>query len=134
MNGTKRQNSGFSETPQPGYDPSQDRSSAALARRERVKLGDGGRFVIPAAMREEMGVKPGDTLVLELQDGELKVLGRAAIMARIKRVQELFRGSVPEGTSVVDEFLAERREEARREDERLERLHREGVALKEGKK
>ena len=115
MNGTKRRESGFSETPQPGYD--HDNPSPALARRERVKLGDGGRFVIPAAMREEMGVRPGDTLVLELQDGELKVLGRAAIMARIKRVQEMFRGSVPKEESVVDELIAERREEARRETE-----------------
>ena len=31
---------------------------------EKLKIGEGGRFVIPAAMREAMRVKPGDDLIL----------------------------------------------------------------------
>jgi AbrB family looped-hinge helix DNA binding protein len=32
----------------------------------RTKLVDGGRVIVPAAMRKAMGVKSGDTLVLEV--------------------------------------------------------------------
>src|SRR5207248_1536702 len=35
-----------------------------------VKLGEGGRVVIPAEYRKALGVKPGDDIVLRLQDGE----------------------------------------------------------------
>ena len=37
----------------------------------RATVGEGGRLVIPAEMRRGMGVKPGDTLILKVSDGEL---------------------------------------------------------------
>ncbi|MBY0460632.1 MAG: AbrB/MazE/SpoVT family DNA-binding domain-containing protein, partial [Gemmataceae bacterium] len=36
---------------------------------EHVTLGENGRLVIPAAMRKEIGIQPGDTVVLE-SDGD----------------------------------------------------------------
>ena len=95
---------------------------------DRVKLGEGGRLVIPAAMREALGVKPGDEMALEFVDGELRV---KSYMAVIRELQEEFSKLVPAGTDVVGDFLLERRDEQKRADERLDRLHAEGMRLKD---
>ena len=74
---------------------------------ERVKLGEAGRLVIPAALRQQMGIKPGDELLLRVdEDGELKVIGR---MQAIRRFQEYAQQFKKPGESVVDEFIAEKR-------------------------
>lgn len=78
-----------------------------------VTIGPGGRIVIPAAFRKAMGVEESDDVVLHLVDKELHVMSRAAA---IKQVQELIAQYAPEGVSLVDELLAERRREAARED------------------
>lgn len=96
---------------------------------DRVKLGEGGRLVIPAAMREALGVKPGDDMALEFVDGELRV---KSYMALIRELQEEFSKLVPAGTDVVGDFLQERRDEQKRADECLDRLHAEGMRLKDG--
>ena len=97
---------------------------------ERVKIGEAGRLVIPAAMREALGIKPADTVTLVLENGELRVL---TIAAAIKNVQALARKYVVNSLAAEDEtdaFLAERRKDQKRADERLDRLHTEGVAAK----
>ncbi|MET3582199.1 bifunctional DNA-binding transcriptional regulator/antitoxin component of YhaV-PrlF toxin-antitoxin module [Mesorhizobium robiniae] len=100
------------------------------AKRERIKLGEGGRFVIPAAMREEMGVRPGEDLILHVENGELRV---RSWLRNLRRVQADLSALKKPEESVVDEFLKERREEQRRSDKRLDRLHAEGTARKEAK-
>jgi AbrB family looped-hinge helix DNA binding protein len=100
------------------------------AKRERVRLGEGGRFVIPAAMREEMGVKPGEDLILHVENGELRV---RSWLQNLRRVQAELSALKKPGESVVDEFLKERREEQRRSDKRLDRLHALGMARKAAK-
>lgn len=123
---------GFGESPQAGY-ASEIREFLQRKRPlyERVKLGDGGRIVIPAAMREEMGVKPGDVLIAYVEDGELRV---RSWLKNLRRIQAELSALKKPGESVVDEFLEERREEQRRSDERFDRLHAEGMAMKRGSK
>jgi AbrB family looped-hinge helix DNA binding protein len=93
---------------------------------DKVKLGEGGRLVIPAAMREALGVKPGDEMALEVVDGELLVKSYLSV---IKEIQARVQALVPPGVDIVEDFLAERREE-QRSDERFDRLHREGMAMR----
>ncbi len=78
----------------------------------RVEVGEKGRLVIPAAMREELGIKPGDSVELRIEDHELRISTRRA---RIRRAQERVRLFVPEGVSLADELIAERREAAKHE-------------------
>ena len=74
---------------------------------QTVKIIEGGKLVIPAAMRRAMGVERGDTVVVELlPEGELRV---RSLAAAVKRAQALVRGFVKGETSPVDELLAERR-------------------------
>ncbi len=77
-------------------------------------MGPQGRVVIPAALRRELGLRPGDRLLARVEDGQIVLETREAIMARIKA---RFAAAVPPGVSLVDELIAERRAEARREEE-----------------
>jgi AbrB family looped-hinge helix DNA binding protein len=80
----------------------------------RAKVNDKGRLVIPAPFREALGIKPGDVVFLELVDDQIRVL---TFDARLKRTQERLRQFVPPGVSMVDELIAERRREARKDED-----------------
>lgn len=105
MAGIKRRE-GFNEEGQPPYEAtSREEMFKNPAPRERIRLGAGGRFVIPASMRTAMGVRPGDTLIVHIEDGELRVI---SARNALRRVQEHMSRYKKAGESVVDEFLAER--------------------------
>ncbi|WP_309084057.1 AbrB/MazE/SpoVT family DNA-binding domain-containing protein [Chelativorans sp.] len=89
-------------------------SEALGSLKGKVQVGAGGRVVIPAEMRSAMGVAEGDTLHARVIDGELRLMSQPTAL---RRAQELVRRYIPEGTKLVDELIAERRAEARREDE-----------------
>lgn len=82
-----------------------------------VKLSEGGRVVIPAEVRRALEVQEGDSLVLDVKDGEIRLYSRRE---QLRRAQALFqRYFPPGGVSLVDELIAERRAEAAREDDEL---------------
>lgn len=81
----------------------------------KLQVGPGGRIVIPASVREAMGIDDGATLFCRFERGEL-TLGTAQTV--LGRVQTLVRQHVPEGVSLVDDLLADRRQEAAAEDPR----------------
>lgn len=77
---------------------------------EVTKLTDGNRVVIPSKIRKGLGLRVGDALTLVLQNnGEVRLLTQAEA---IRQAQQLVRQHVPAERSLVDELLAERREEA----------------------
>lgn len=66
-----------------------------------------GRAVIPAALREQLGLKDGDQLIWTARDGELVVTTRRA---QLLKAQALFQTFVPKDSpSLADELIAERR-------------------------
>lgn len=73
------------------------------------RLGEGGRLVIPVEYRRALGVEVGDELVLTLEDGSLRV---TTPREAIRRAQALVRSYVPEGRSLSDELIADRRRES----------------------
>jgi AbrB family looped-hinge helix DNA binding protein len=74
-------------------------------------IREGGRLVIPAAYRKALGLKPGDEVLLSLEDGEIRVVSTRQAVAR---AQTLVRRYIPEGRSLSEELIKERREEAAR--------------------
>lgn len=72
-----------------------------------------GRTVIPAALREQLGIKDGDQLIWEVRDGELLVTTR---VAQLRRAQALIHRYVPESVSLADELIGERRVDQTKED------------------
>ncbi|WP_420910695.1 AbrB/MazE/SpoVT family DNA-binding domain-containing protein [Qipengyuania spongiae] len=77
------------------------------------RLAAGGRLVVPATLREALGVKPGDQLFMKVADGMLQVWSQQQAIIRAQaRLRDLTGGK----RSLVDELLAERRAEAAGED------------------
>jgi AbrB family looped-hinge helix DNA binding protein len=78
----------------------------------RLRINENGRVVIPAAFRKALGINPGDEVILRLEDDELRI---TTMKKRIARAQAHARRHLKPGVSIVDEFIAERREAAKRE-------------------
>jgi AbrB family looped-hinge helix DNA binding protein len=77
----------------------------------KTKIREGGRLVIPAEYRRALGLKPGDEVLLSLEDGEIRVVSTRQAVAR---AQTLLRRYIPKGRSLSEELIKERREEAAR--------------------
>jgi antitoxin PrlF len=79
---------------------------------QRGKLVSGGRLQIPADIRRALGLNDGDAVTMEVVNGELHVRSYRETLARVR---ERLRPYVPEGVSLVDELIAERRAAAEKE-------------------
>ncbi len=75
----------------------------------KTKLAEGGRIVIPPEYRQALGLRIGDEVILRLEDGTLRLF---TPRQAIEHVQELLRPYLPQGRSLSDELIAERRLEA----------------------
>ena len=85
---------------------------------ETVILGESGRIVLPVAIRNEFGLKTGDRLTVIASEGGIRILSMKMAIDELRASIIAQRGSL-EG--ILDEFLAEKHEEARREQEEAER-------------
>ena len=106
--------SGFMETqlsqPLPEQEATPEDSVPVLV---RTAIGPGGRVVIPAAYRRALEVDEGDYIVMQMDGDELRVVNDEK---EFERVQKMIASYVPEGVSLVDELIAERRREAAAEE------------------
>lgn len=76
------------------------------------KMVEGGRIVVPAAVRKSMGLTEGDAVFMELHGDELRI--RPARSA-LRRIQAKLRAFAPKSGLVSEELISERRAEAERE-------------------
>jgi AbrB family looped-hinge helix DNA binding protein len=81
---------------------------------ETVILGESGRIVLPASIRKEFGLKPGDRLTVSSSEDGIRILNRRMALESLRAAIIAKRGSLK---GLLEEFLEERREEARREHE-----------------
>lgn len=77
-----------------------------------ARLGESGRLVIPASCRKAMGVKPGDDVMLRVEDGELRIL---SVEKAVQRAKDTVKRYAKGQSSLADQLIAERREESRRD-------------------
>lgn len=83
-----------------------------------TRISENGRIVIPAAMREKLGLKGGDVVLLTFEKDRMIVQSQ---QAAIRKTQQELRALVGPDRCLSDELIAERREEARREMAEFER-------------
>ena len=75
------------------------------------KVDSAARVLIPAPLREKLGVRPGATVIItEGRAGRIVLESR---MAAVREAQEYFCSIAPPTEVWSDELIAERREEAR---------------------
>lgn len=78
----------------------------------RVRVDSAGRIVIPADLRDQLGIEPGHDLILS---GDGHGIHLQTFDQTVRAAQEAFAPYRVPGVSVVDELIRDRREEARRE-------------------
>ena len=83
-----------------------------MAEQTRMRVGQNGRMVIPAAFRKAMGIEVGDEILLRMEDDELRITTQ---QRRIRRAQRRAQRYLKPGASLVEELFSERREVARNE-------------------
>jgi AbrB family looped-hinge helix DNA binding protein len=77
----------------------------------QTRMSKEGRVLIPAAVREELGLSENEPLSIYVQDGEVRIVSR---VHAVRQMQQRMAKYKKPGESVVDELLKERREEAKR--------------------
>jgi AbrB family looped-hinge helix DNA binding protein len=78
----------------------------------KTKVGQSGSIVIPTEYRRKLGLEAGDEIIMHLGEEGLRLYTPAQAVAR---AQALVRRYVPEGRSLSEELISERRSEAERE-------------------
>ncbi len=75
---------------------------------QRIKIGEGGRVIIPAPYRKAMGVHAGDELIIRMHEGEIRLFGQSEALKRlraaVKRTEQI--------DNPVEDFLAFRRQDS----------------------
>jgi AbrB family looped-hinge helix DNA binding protein len=78
----------------------------------RARLNESGRVVLPKEIREFLGAGPGDVLFFTEDGDGVRIETQKQ---RLKKIQARIMSLVGPGRSLVDELIAERREEFRKE-------------------
>jgi AbrB family looped-hinge helix DNA binding protein len=77
-----------------------------------VKLGAGGRIVVPANFRKALGIAEGDDVILSLGENGLHLM---TVPQSVRRAQQLVKRYVKGKRRLSKELIRDRRKEAARE-------------------
>lgn len=86
-----------------------------MQQEHRVRIGEGGRVIIPAPYRRAMGVQPGDELIIHMYDGELRLFSQAEALKRLRAAVKPAHGKARESKASAnrtDDFLAFRKKDS----------------------
>src|SRR5208283_1770296 len=78
-----------------------------------ARVSTKGQLVIPAAIREELGIEPGTRVAIHREGGRV-ILDPQSLEAKLRRIDEMC-GYTAGGPSMTDALLEERRRERERE-------------------
>lgn len=79
----------------------------------RVQIDQHGRLLFPSKIRKQYNFKSGDVFIIRKIDDNVVLVSLDKI---IKDAQALFKANNPEKKNVVDDFLQERKEQAKLEE------------------
>jgi len=78
-----------------------------------VSVSTKGQFVIPASIREALGIEPGTRVAVRVDGGQI-ILDPQSVAAKLRRIKSM-RGYTAGGPSGTDILLEDRRIERERE-------------------
>ncbi|HUA92313.1 MAG TPA: AbrB/MazE/SpoVT family DNA-binding domain-containing protein [Terracidiphilus sp.] len=78
-----------------------------------VTVSSKGQMVIPASIRDELGIVPGTRISLQVEGGRV-ILDPQSQAAKLRRIEQM-RGYTAGGPSMADALLEERKRERERE-------------------
>ena len=76
----------------------------------KATVGEDGKIALPTEYRQLLGLQTGDEVILRLEEGSVRIL---MTNAAIRQAQALVRQYVPEGRSLSQELIEQRREDSR---------------------
>ena len=79
----------------------------------RVRVEADGYVLLPKEFYRALGLNESEPIVAALEEDSIRLM---SVPVAVKRAQAIVRRFVPPGVSLVDELIAERRAEAKRED------------------
>lgn len=79
----------------------------------KVKIEGDGRVRLPPALLQAAGIKENESAVISIEGDTIQLM---SLSASVRRAQDAVRRFVPRDVSLVDELIAERRDEVRREN------------------
>ena len=82
-----------------------------------IRMSPNGRLSIPAKQRKALGLENGGMVVSTLDNGELRIRPIAAVLAE---VQAMVAPYLKASGDTVDQFIADKRAEAAREEKELQ--------------
>jgi AbrB family looped-hinge helix DNA binding protein len=84
------------------------RSETTVRRQWAARVGGGGRVVIPADLRQTLGVRAGDVVVFESNGEGVRLRPQAEML---RELQDKYRRRWRKPAFSVDAFLAQRKAE-----------------------
>ena len=78
-----------------------------------AELYQGGRITIPKIIRQQFHMEGGDQVTFRIENNKLTILTEKQLL---EEARAALRADVPADYSLVDEFIAERRAEAAKEN------------------
>lgn len=85
-----------------------------------LEVRKGGRITIPIHVREHFGLNEGDKLVMHIDDEDIRLQTQQQALDEARAL--IHQHTNGKGLGSVEDFLRERREEAKREDAKLGRF------------
>jgi bifunctional DNA-binding transcriptional regulator/antitoxin component of YhaV-PrlF toxin-antitoxin module len=82
-----------------------------------IRMSPNGRLSIPAKQRKALGLENGGMVVSTLDNGELRIRPIAAVLAE---VQAMVAPYLRASGDTVDQFIADKRAEAARDEQELQ--------------
>jgi antitoxin PrlF len=82
------------------------------------KLGPKGQVVIPKAIRDRLGLRPGDRVVVGQSDEEVRIRKAVADPVQRRAILASLRGALAGGPSLTEALERDRRAEREREERR----------------
>lgn len=75
-------------------------------------IENNGKLHIPSKLRKSLGIRAGEKMVLQIDNGELHVI---PLELAIRKAQEIVAKHVPKNHSLSKELIQDRRQEAKNE-------------------